>query len=288
EIFCSEVVVVFKKKGECMKKCFSRYWLALFALSVMSSAVFADQVWRGTCAPSVLDEDVVIKGDVLLQLGSTKIEAIHRDVTVKMTKDAKLSGHWAGESQLYLMAAEGRTIHFEVDHDMKFIGSSSITGDDLLIVQSGPGDVSIAIQPGKSFKITSEDCSGGVQMYVLMYGGPSAPCDEYCADEYCCDEYCDDEYCALGNGQNETRAARPRLSFVNIPNVSRRSDIDTKVVIGKKSRLSFLSSRPVGQAEDAGFITFDPASNTLGRMVLKIKDTGSFVAAGHFTSQRNG
>src|SRR5690606_17904679 len=96
------------------------------------------------------------------------------------------------------------------------------------------------------------------------------------------------EYCALGNGQNETRAARPRLSFVNIPNVSRRSDIDTKVVIGKKSRLSFLSSRPVGQAEDAGFITFDPASNTLGRMVLKIKDTGSFVAAGHFTSQRNG
>src|SRR5438045_894972 len=102
--FKSEVVVS-KKKGEYMKKCLSRYWIALFVLSIVSSATFADQIWRGTSVSSVLDEDVVIKDDVLLPLGGTRIEAVHRDITVTLTKDVKISGHWAGESQLYLMAA---------------------------------------------------------------------------------------------------------------------------------------------------------------------------------------
>ena len=85
-----------------MKRCFSRYRLALFAISLMSSAALADQIWRGTHGPAdVIDENLVIKGEVLLRLGATRIEAIHKDVTVTFTENSTISGHWAGESQLY-------------------------------------------------------------------------------------------------------------------------------------------------------------------------------------------
>jgi hypothetical protein len=173
-----------KKKDEYMKKCFSRYRLALFAVSLISCTALADQIWKGTTGGDVIDENLIIKGDVLLNLGATKIEAIHKDVTVTLTKNAIINGHWAGESQLYLAAAEGRTIRFEIDHDLTFVGSAQITSDDLLIVQSGPGTVEVAIAEGKTFAITAQNGSGGVQFYVLMYGGINAPLDEYCADEY--------------------------------------------------------------------------------------------------------
>lgn len=284
-----------------MKRCFSRYRLALFAISLMSSAMLADQIWKGTSGGDVIDENLIIKGDVLLQLGATKIEAIHRDVTVTLTKDATISGHWAGESQLYLAAAEGRTIRFEGDHDLTFVGSSQITGDDLLIVQSGPGTVEIAIAEGKTFEITAQNGSGGVQFYVLMYGGNNAPRDEYCGEEYafnCCDEYasgglfCDeygDEYGCPATGCNEVSGARPTLKFVNLDTTFRRSShIDRHIVIGRRSRLSFLSSRKIDVAQDAGFIQFDPVMNSTGRMILEIKDKGAFVVAGSYTCQRSG
>lgn len=290
-----------------MKRCFSRYRLALFAISLMSSAALADQIWRGTHGGAdVIDENLVIKGDVLLALGATKIEAIHKDVTVTLTENATISGHWAGESQLYLIAAEGRTINFVGDHNITFIGSSQITGDDLLIVQSGPGTVEVAIGEGKQFELTSQNGSGGVQYYVLMYGGVNAPVDEYCFDEYtaptpCCDEYasgglfCSDEYgeeyASPGNGCNETSLSRPTLSFVNLELLDRRSrssHIDRTVIIGAKSRMSFLSSRKVDIAQDSGFIQFDPVMNGLGRMILEVDNRGAFIAAGHYTCQRDG
>lgn len=272
-----------------MKKYFSRYRIALFALSILSSAGLAGQSWSGTCVKSVLDEDLVIKGDVLLPLGGTRIEAVHRDITVTLKKDAKVEASWAGESQLYLMAAEGRTIRFVLDHDLTFVGSAASCAD-LLVIQSGPGTVEMAVGAGNRFKITSKNCSSGVQMYVLMYGGESAQCDEYClTDEYCCnvDEYLCDEYCALGNGLNETSLSRPTLRFVTLPGLVRGPDANSKIVVGKKSRLSFLSSRKLDMAADSGFISFDPSTDSLGRMVLKIKDTGAFIVAGHFTCQRN-
>src|SRR6266852_9853819 len=133
-------------------KNFSRYRLALFAMSLISSAALADQIWEGTHGTAnVIDENLIIEGNVLLRLGATRIEAIHNDVTVTLTEDATISGHWAGESQLYLIAAEGRTIRFIGDHDITFIGSSQITGDNLLIVQSGPGTVEVALAEGRSF-----------------------------------------------------------------------------------------------------------------------------------------
>ncbi len=269
-----------------MKKCFSRYRLALFALSIMSSMANARVVWEGTDVPDVLDQNLVIKGDVLLRLGATTIEAVHSDVTVSLDKSAKISCHWAGESQLYLKAAEGRTITFECDHNIDFVGSST-SGDDLLIVQSGPGLVNFAIGEKRHVRITSEDGSGGVQMYVLMYGGESAPCDEYCSkDEYCCDEYCADEYCLLGSGMNETSESRPTLRFSTLENDFTCAG-NREIIIGEGSRLSFLSSRPTDFAQDSAFIEFDAASNA-GRMILTIKDTGAFTVAGHFTCQRNG
>ena len=287
-----------------MKRCFSRYRLALFAISLASSTVLADVIWRGTSTNNVIDENLVIKDDVLLPLGGVKIEAIHKDVTVTLTRDVTLSGHWAGESDLYLIAAEGRKIRFEVDHDITFVGSSQITADDLLMVQSGPGTVEVAIGEGKVFKLTSQDCSGGALYYVLMYGGANAPVDEYCCDEYCkprdccCDEYVSgglfndeyscDEYCSPGNGCNENSACRPTLSFVSLDTPIRASNRNKHVVIGPKSRMSFLSSRKIGCASDAGYIQFDPAIDGLGRMLLEIENKGAFIAAGHYTCQRNG
>lgn len=284
-----------------MKRCFSRYRLALFAISLVSSAALADQVWKGSSGGDVIDQNLTIKGDVLLALGGTKIEAIHKDVTVTLTKGSTISGHWAGESQLYLVAAEGRTIRFVVDHNLTFIGSSQITGDDLIIVQNGPGTVEVAIAEGKRFELTAQDGSGGAQYYVLMYGGINAPLDEYCSDEYsgnCCDEYssgglfCSDEYCdeyaCQGTGCNENSPFRPRLNFVNLPISTSSSHKDRSIIIGKKSRMSFLSSRKTEIAQDAGYINFDPVITGLGRMILEVQDRGAFVAAGHYTCQRSG
>ncbi len=288
-----------------MKKCFSRYRLALFALSIVSSTMIADQIWRGASGGDVIDENLIIKDDVLLPLGPTKIEAIHKDVTVTVTRDVTVSGHWAGESQLYLVVAEGRTIRFELDHNITFIGSSQITGDDLLVVQSGPGITQVALGEGKQFKITSHNGSGGVQWYVLMYGGADAPIDEYCCDEYCLapvkncceeylsgglfnDEYSGEEYCSPGSGMNENSLNRPRLQFVSLDNESRSTNRNKQVVIGAQSIMSFLSSRKVDVAQDSAFIEFDAVMNGLSRMILKVKDTGAFIAAGHYTCQRGG
>jgi hypothetical protein len=290
-----------------MKRCFSRYRLALFAISLASSSVWADVVWKGTSTNNVVDENLIIKDDVLLPLGGVFIKAIHKDVTVTLSKDVTLNGHWAGESQFYLVAAEGRTIRFEVDHDLTFVGSSQITGDELLMVQSGPGTVEVAIAEGKKFELTSQDCSGGVSYYVLMYGGVNAPIDEYCGrDEYACcqtpcdeyatgglfncnDEYSCDEYCTQGNGCNENSTERPTLSFVSLGNETNTCFTNNKyIVIGPKSRLSFLSSRKTGVGQDSGIIQFDPSSQGLGRMILQVENTGAVVIAGHYTCQRGG
>ena len=288
-----------------MKRCFSRYRLALFAMSLISSVTMADQIWRGqygkTC---VVDEDLVIKGDVLLPLGGSRIEAIHKDVTITLTEDAMVRGHWAGASQLYLIAAEGRKITFVVDHNLTFVGSSHITAADLLVVQSGPGTVEVAIAEGKKFELTAQDRSGGVQYYVLMYGGPNAQIDEYCCgdeynlhpcDEYTCnslfcsaDEYCGEEYNTPGTGCNENSPYRPTLSFVSLEYFPYSCHRDRRVVVGCKSVLSFLSSRKIGIGQDSGYINFDPATTGLGRMILEIKDTGAFIVAGTYTCQRNG
>ncbi len=287
-----------------MKRCFSRYRLALFAMSLISSVTMADQIWRGqygkTC---VIDEDLVIKGDVLLPLGGSRIEAIHKDVTITLTEDAIVSGHWAGASQLYLIAAEGRKITFVVDHNLTFVGSSHITAADLLMVQSGPGTVEVAIAEGKKFELTAQDRSGGARYYVLMYGGPNAQIDEYCCDEYglkpcdeyvctslfCgADEYCGEEYNTPGTGCNETSLARPTLNFVNLDAFPFSSNRDRHITIGCRSLLSFLSSRKTGVGQDSGYINFNPVMTGLGRMILDIHDTGAFVVSGTYTCQRNG
>lgn len=284
-----------------MKRCFSRYRLALLALSLASSTVLADQIWRGISTCDVVDHDLVIKDDVLLPLGGIRIEAIHKDVTVRLTKDVVVSGHWAGESDLYLVAAEGRTIRFELDYDLTFVGSSAITGEDLLIVQSGPGTVEVAIKDGKTFELTSQDCSGGALYYVLMYGGANAPKDEYCEeygtrcpDEYACgglfngDEY-GDEYCSPGNGCNETSLARPTLSFVSlIEDAARASRKNRNIVVGPKSEMGFISSRKIGVGQDAGIIQFDPSTQGTERMILEIQNSGAFITSGRYTCRRDG
>ncbi len=289
-----------------MKRCFSRYRLALFAISLASSSLLlADVIWKGTSTNNVVDENLVIKDDVLLPLGGVVIKAIHKDVVVTLSRDVTLNGHWAGESQLYLVAAEGRTIRFEVDHDITFVGSSQITGDELIIVQSGPGTVEVAIAQNKHFQLTSQDCSGGVSYFVLMYGGANAPIDEYCcgSDEYCgqpCDEYASgglfnsndeyscDEYCSQGNGCNENSTARPTLSFVSLENETRACVYNKYIIVGPKSQLGFLSSRKIGVAQDSGTIQFDAAIDGLGRMILEIQNSGAFITTGQYTCQRNG
>jgi hypothetical protein len=281
-----------------MKRCFSRYRLALFAMSLISSATMADQIWRGTQGPdNVIDEDLVIKGDVLLRLGATSIRAINKDVTVTLTENSTVSCHWAGESQLYLVADEGRTITFVTDHNLTFLGSQ-VSGDNLLIVQSGPGTVQVALAEGKKFALTSQEGSGGVNYYVLMYGGVDAPCEEYTCDEYCvpccldeygvpCEEY-GEEYSTTGTGCNETSVFRPTLNFVTLEMFPRSSNQDRRIIVGPKSTLSFLSSRLVGVGQDSGYISFDPVMTSCGRMILEIENTGAFITSGTYTCQRNG
>lgn len=287
-----------------MKGCFSRYRLALFAISLASLTLSADQIWKETSVSDVVDEDLIIHGEVLLKAGGTTIQAINKDVKVTLECDAFIKGHWAGESQLYLIASEGHTIRFEIDHNITFTGSAAITGNNLLIVQSGPGSVEFAIQEGRKVALTSLDCSGGTNYYVLMYGGVDAPCDEYCCDEYervftCCDEYapcdlfreeycCNEEYCFPGSGINERSESRPTLRFVPLSGVSYGCNLNRRIIIGPNSRLGFLSSRKIDIAQDSGFIQFDPTVTCIGRMLLEICNGGAFVVSGQYTCQRQG
>lgn len=270
-----------------MKKCFSRYRLALFALSLITCSAIAKQHWSGSHVKNVSNEDLVIEGDVILPKGGTLIEAIDKDVTVYLqptndTSGVTVSGHKKHASQLYLRACSGRTIRFVGDYNLTFIGSES--GNALLCVQGGNGEVNFALGANNSVSFTSGDDNGGVEYYVLM---ATAQDVSPCHDEYTYE----DEYSASTWSHHSSRCSMPTLSFSPLEKRTLR-DANNTVVIGKKSLLSYLSSIPIpyvcDQAllgDDAATISFDAASTGTGRMILLIENGGAFVVSGNLTTQ---
>jgi len=242
-----------------MKKNLINYGLIV----LISSLVFAhyakeDETWEGSSVSNVKDEDLVIKGDVKLPKGATKIQAIKKDVHVSLTKSSIVRGSNSGKSRLYFQAEDGRTIFFRISHDLTFRGSESNSDDKLLIVQSGPGEVEFEIKGGHSVTLDSKNKDGAGAHYCLLMED---------SDEY---------------------GEIPKLRFKRKSDESSNDkDKNVEINIKRDSLLGFLSSAITFLEGDKACIQFDPTNSLdhLGRMVLRIKDKGALVISGSRTDE---
>jgi len=133
-------------------------------LLLLSSAYFhvADAVvhWNGSDTPDVIDSDVKIKGDSI-SLHSAKISAVNRDVVVFL--DEKVRIHGGSSSTLYLNAEGGRTITFELSHNLAL--------QDLTVIQYGNGTVQFVFDDGVKLVLKQGEQSRGTQWWIVMSDG---------------------------------------------------------------------------------------------------------------------
>ena len=125
-------------------------------------------VWSGSSVSDVGDVNLLIKSDVTLPIAQTYIFAENNDVTVNFEKDLKIKGNNDGQSILILGANQDRTLVFNVNHDIKFIGTKDNPDQPLLIGIIGGGTVIFKISNGDSLKFDSKENYGGAEMYCVF------------------------------------------------------------------------------------------------------------------------
>lgn len=208
----------------------------------------------------VYDENIDIIGVNALVEG-IKVVAQNHDIVITVTDgDSVITGSGnrcdgmpTDPARLYLYAAEDRTITFSLCFDLTFRGTAN--GDDLLdlmVTVSGPGTVQFFIKGDKEVCFTSQETSGGTQVFVAL----------------------DEE--------------KPTLKFqrfhpLNALNAS-EEDLDISVKIGPDSCISYIGENPVanGIQGEFGCIVFDPSNTGTGCTFLRIENCGSLVIFGHW------
>lgn len=207
----------------------------------------------GPGSGDVINTNLVISGNVQLGLGATgnHIQAITADVNVTMTAASVIKGNNAGPSQLYLFAAAGHSITFNVTRDLTFEGSSSLGLPNLLIVQSGPGTVNWIIDGGVTLSYTAGLGTGGTEYW--LYEAASAP---------------------LARFSRNTSVLPASNIFVNV---------------GPSSIISYLSNfaSPFAGGDSARILVNSANANANGNFAFNIEDTGGIVIAGHYSNQPN-
>jgi len=199
---------------------------------------------------NVINTDIDIKDNCIINGGGTgqiAVAATGGNSTVTITPIANkwtLAGRAAGESDLYFYAEEPTdTILFNLEnYGLDFEGGQT----DLLITFSGKGQMIFQLGNGISVRFTYNAAtnSGGTRFMVRM-------------------------------GQDNG----PKVNFIRTDNAS---DLDTTIVIGAKSVLSYLSTDTTLETQNAD-ISFFPANSiaNTGRMILKIEDTGAVYIGGN-------
>lgn len=203
--------------------------------------------WHGDYVVNVVDNDLVIDGNVTLPSGTTIIEATNLDVNVFLTNNSTIGSK--GNSVLNLIAHEGHAITFTVDKNLIFNGTEKDKTNPLLIIQEGQGVVNWQIAGGKILSFGSKSNSGGTGYYLLIRSN--------------------DEYSEF-----------PLAIFQRVANRS-ITDSDKKVTIevGSRSSLGYLSTENVGTDAGRASFVFDASSMSTGLMALEIQDQGSVIVS---------
>lgn len=212
-------------------------------------------VWNAVAAPDVIDDDLIINGNVQLKLGSNIIRAQTQDVNVSVISNSQVRGNDAGPSQLYVCAAAGRTVHFTLDSfDLAFVGSSDANQTPLLIIFGDFGTTRFTLRGNRTISFTKTMSSGGTQAYLHM--------------------------------EIPAGVIQPTLIFEReMPEVNPSGH--ATLAIGEESLLSYLSRMAVPFAADQAQIIFNGTNGNAnpGRLVMDIADTGAFIIAGSLTTQ---
>lgn len=101
-------------------------------------------LWNSAQVNDVIDQDLIISGKIILPARETKIEALHKDVTVYFQNRPCLIGSNDGQSVLNLIAHGDHTITLVVDRKISWKGSTP-NHHKLIIKQTGSGNISINI-----------------------------------------------------------------------------------------------------------------------------------------------
>lgn len=233
---------------------FIRYMIVSCLMAILLPfQVMHAVTWIDSTTSDVVDTNLTIDGsagDVFLPVGSRRIQAATQNVTVSLVNNPVVVGSPIGASNLYLSAAAGLTITFNLNtasSNLMFNGSSDAALDPLTIVAGGPGKVIFNIQGNNELELSSTTTNGGVQFYLLL------------------DPNTSNLIFQRDNGAN--------------------TNANALVTIGTNSLLSYLSPLSnVSSVLDTGNITFSPANAGTGRYVLTIENTGGFIVTPAFTS----
>ena len=133
---------------------------------------------------NVIDQNIDVIGTNAL-VGGIQVEALTCDITISVTNgDAIITGtgdrcdfESTTSAMLYLYAAEGRTITFNLVNNLIFTGTASNGVPlDLLITASGGGTIQFVIDDGESISFTALNAGdGGTYFIEGMDVGTNAP-----------------------------------------------------------------------------------------------------------------
>ncbi len=153
----------FTKKDERMKNNRNRILIAMLVFVVGSFTTIQAVFPPSFSGPGTL---VLPGGIMVLDPGANQIDASTGNITVNMTGAQIIQADPSG-SQLYLNVAGGNKITFNVTDVLQFWGSTG-AGADLLIVQSGDGEVEWNISGGAAVVFTNDGSSGSTQYWLYM------------------------------------------------------------------------------------------------------------------------
>lgn len=203
-------------------------------------------IHNGTAYAPVTDQALTIQGTNTID-GRATIEAISADVTVTVASTSIVQADATPNRVLHLYAAAGRTILFNIDNDLSFLGG----GGEFLMTFSGLGNLEFDIDGNKTLLFGPSATNQGTYFLVATHTGTSTP---------------------------ETYS----VSFRRSPSDSNPNGF-TFVRVGYDSMISFMSpTRADASPTDSSVIEFNPSvgvTNT-GRLIFWIDDNGAFLDQG--------
>jgi hypothetical protein len=171
----------------------------LLALLLPTIYLHSTLIWEGATATqtqndativSVVDQDLVINGDVQLPLGNITIAALTVDVNVTFvggpnpadtTVRANDGATLSNLTFINFVVASGLTITFHINpSNVRFRGTNLEPGFPLMMLAEGTGGGSGEIRfvfenPGKTLQFTARPDSGGCQFYIERTAANGAP-----------------------------------------------------------------------------------------------------------------
>lgn len=210
---------------------------------------------NSTVSTDVDNADLVISGFNVIS-GPVHINATTCDVVVTVSAGDAFVRAQDSNGRLYLNAATGFSITFELSDNLTFLGSSNATKDPLFMMVQGGGDVSFRVAGNKAVTFSSRSgllgaTYGGVKFFVLMDASNPSTLE---FSRFDCDL-----------DQND----------------------DVSFVVGPQSWLGYLAVTPAtNNPTETATIVFDPTLTTAGTgaTVLRVQDGGSFVMSGRLVA----